>query len=1219
MPSSPRPGGRAILRFVRPTAFRLGAFALERPIGRGGMGEVYAGRHVATGVPVAVKLLSGGKWGTLGIDLFRAEVRAVASLHHPSIVMVLDQGAVTEAEAVQGRFPAGAPWLAMELCTGGTLLDVRGAMTWPAVRAALLTLLDGLAHAHARGVVHRDIKPGNVLLGADGDLRPGLKLTDFGIARVVRPGAREVLDEDTFAGSPSYAAPEQLEGKTREIGPWTDLFSLGCLAWTICTGAPPGSGRPLAALVRSRIRGEVPMFEPIQPMPAGLTPWLLRLLAPRPQERFAGAADAAWALLQQTPDPEPAELLRVDLPALAAMDQATVTGGREPSEAQSLTALLTQGPRQEARHAITRIARDAGAAPETRPSRSQPPPLVDDWRRLDPPAPPMTLLGAGLGLYGLRTIPMVGREDERDRLWDALRDVVRTGQAGAVLVEGPAGVGKSRVVQWIAERADELGVARVIRALHGDPPGTIDGLPSALERALRVEGLDGAELEELLTARLETAGVSDPWLPAGLAELIRPGATLRRDGRRVTLPTGTARLEVMTDALRVLASDRPVLLILDDLQWGREAAALAHRLVRGSSLDRLPVLVIGTVRTPVAPQAPGAAGLERLRGLDIPRIDLERLATEEQRALVTDLLQLHGSLVDEVLERTDGNPLFAIQLVGDWVRRGELHTTDAGWQRAEAAQVALPDDLHALWVQRFDHALAGAGDTTWRALELGAALGQEVDASEWLEICYVGGLTPAGLVESLVDAGLARRTPRGWTFVHGMARDSVARRSREEGRWGVLHALCARHLQTAHAPEDVVRRGRHRLEAGQFTAAAGDLRLGIQTSLRRGRIAVAEELLGALDEALAASRLPPDDQRILTARLLRFRIRRVRTRREDPDGLRALLEAARAAGHPHLECDAQRELGIALRNTGKSEQARDELRAAAGLAEALSYPACQGRALSSLGYALFGLGDREGAVQAFQRALSVLQPLDDHQGLASAYRGLCEVANRVGMVERARAWAERALQLAEAIGDSASEADAWVLLASTALGSQDLEAAAVALERARAARKRAGNLSRLSDIHNLEGEVARARGEHREAEIAYREALALSEAAGSWTFIARMNLAMVLMDGGRFVEALEPIRAARASLIAAGLEPLVVTTNALLLPALASAGLATELDEILVALESALPTHARRDKEVLQALRWAAPILERHDDPERAARVAGLATLYARHLEVSPT
>src|SRR5690606_15752040 len=103
------------------------------------------------------------------------------------------------------------------------------------VRGVLLSILDALAHAHARGVVHRDIKPGNILLGGHDDLRPGVKLADFGLAR----GSEDFGEERSVAGTPVYMAPEQFRGAWRSFGPWTDLYSLGIVAWELVCGKPP--------------------------------------------------------------------------------------------------------------------------------------------------------------------------------------------------------------------------------------------------------------------------------------------------------------------------------------------------------------------------------------------------------------------------------------------------------------------------------------------------------------------------------------------------------------------------------------------------------------------------------------------------------------------------------------------------------------------------------------------------------------------------------------------------------------------------------------------------------------------------------------------------------------------------------------------------------------------------------------------------------------------
>ena len=166
-------------------------------------------------------------------------------------------------------------------------------MGWPRIRPVLLTLLDALAHAHARGFVHRDVKPANVLIGTPFDARPGIKLSDFGIARIEHTS--QDLPEAEFAGSAPYSAPEQLVGPVHEIGPSTDLFGLGCLAWALMTGDPPHASASIPQLISARRAGRLPEFVPVDPVPDGFVQWLRRLLAPASGSRFEYAADAAWA------------------------------------------------------------------------------------------------------------------------------------------------------------------------------------------------------------------------------------------------------------------------------------------------------------------------------------------------------------------------------------------------------------------------------------------------------------------------------------------------------------------------------------------------------------------------------------------------------------------------------------------------------------------------------------------------------------------------------------------------------------------------------------------------------------------------------------------------------------------------------------------------------------------------------------------------------------
>jgi eukaryotic-like serine/threonine-protein kinase len=146
----------------------LGPFDLLSPAGQGGMGEVWSAVHRTEGLAVAVKVVRPALAGDPELrELFRHEVRAAAALDHPNVVLLFDHGEVDDeaAQRSAGRIVAGSPYLVMEWASGGTLASRGPFAEWKDLERALLTILDALAHAHARGVVHRDLKLSNVLLG----------------------------------------------------------------------------------------------------------------------------------------------------------------------------------------------------------------------------------------------------------------------------------------------------------------------------------------------------------------------------------------------------------------------------------------------------------------------------------------------------------------------------------------------------------------------------------------------------------------------------------------------------------------------------------------------------------------------------------------------------------------------------------------------------------------------------------------------------------------------------------------------------------------------------------------------------------------------------------------------------------------------------------------------------------------------------------------------
>jgi serine/threonine protein kinase len=418
-------------RIHRFAGLELGAFVLEAPLGSGAMGQVYRGRHGPSGLPVAVKVLSEEHADPTSREAFRREVQTAAALHHRHVVPVYDHGTVPE-EAGIGGLPVGAPYLVMALAEGGSLLRYARALDWPSIATLLFQLLDALAHAHARGVVHCDLKPENVLLlleNASGGQAPMVvpALADFGIAHAFR-SVQATAGVQQVRGTPQFMAPEQFI-HPRDIGPATDLYALGCMTYEMVCRRMPFEGASALALGMAHVRGPRPEFTPAIDVPEALGLWIARLLRPDWRARFAGAAEAAFALSRF------ADTGATGLPTLDRL-------GISVDLAQFPTVPMASPRLTEVAHEITADYTQRATIPQT-------------WRRVDP-LRSASLVGAGRGLFGLRPVPFVAREAERDQIWEALR-AVSEGATRVVVLTGETGTGKSRLAEWVAQRADEVG------------------------------------------------------------------------------------------------------------------------------------------------------------------------------------------------------------------------------------------------------------------------------------------------------------------------------------------------------------------------------------------------------------------------------------------------------------------------------------------------------------------------------------------------------------------------------------------------------------------------------------------------------------------------------------------------------------------------------------------------------------------------------------------
>lgn len=276
----------------------VGKYRIERLLGEGAMGVVYRGHDPDIDRVVAIKTLHAhliareerGAW----LDRFAREAKAAGRCMHPNLVMVFDYLEL-----------GGAPYLVMEYLEAGTL-EARMAAPPPlpleAVGSVMSQMLAGLGHIHAAGIVHRDVKPANLLLLPDGRL----KIADFGVARVEALGATQ----GGMIGTPSYMSPEQFDARPADHR--SDLFSAGVILYELLCGRKPFPSESLGRLAQAVLNGAfAPPTTVVPALPARFDEVMARVLAPDPAARYGSAAEFAAALV----------------PAFAGLDSSVVPDG----------------------------------------------------------------------------------------------------------------------------------------------------------------------------------------------------------------------------------------------------------------------------------------------------------------------------------------------------------------------------------------------------------------------------------------------------------------------------------------------------------------------------------------------------------------------------------------------------------------------------------------------------------------------------------------------------------------------------------------------------------------------------------------------------------------------------------------------------------------------------------------------------------------------------
>jgi tetratricopeptide (TPR) repeat protein len=293
---APRPEARPAPGPQTPT---VAGYEIVEQLGRGGMGVVFQARQVSLDRLVALKMiLAGAHAGPEELARFRAEADAVARLQHPNIVQIYEIGQYQ-----------GGPYFALEFVDGGSLAQKVAGEPFRAAAQLVERLARAVHYAHQRGIVHRDLKPANVLLarsqhrdaiplrcGSEEADRYEPKITDFGLAKRLE-GDSSQTRTGAVIGTPSYMAPEQAVGRSKDVGPAADVWALGAMLYEMLTGRPPFRAEtPMETLLQVQSEDPVPPARLQRKVPRDLETICLKCLQKEPHKRYASADELAQDL-----------------------------------------------------------------------------------------------------------------------------------------------------------------------------------------------------------------------------------------------------------------------------------------------------------------------------------------------------------------------------------------------------------------------------------------------------------------------------------------------------------------------------------------------------------------------------------------------------------------------------------------------------------------------------------------------------------------------------------------------------------------------------------------------------------------------------------------------------------------------------------------------------------------------------------------------------------
>lgn len=972
-------------------------YSIKKPLGHGGMAEVFEAVDTQNQQSVALKLLLPH----LAVEdvirkRFLREAKVGMELDHPGIVRVFDVG---EAE--------GRPYMAMELVRGQTLEDLLKTKSFDLEQSIGISLkiADALAAAHAKKIVHRDIKPRNIMITDS-----GIKIMDFGLARILETSS--ITDQHEIIGTLYYMSPEQAIGI--KVDESSDIFSLGVVLYQMLTGQLPFTGEHPGAIIHAILYSDPLRINELgKSVPVELEQVIFKALKKKTQVRYRTAAE-----------------LHNDLSKMHYVLQG-----------QSIQLLATEEVFEESPR----------------------------------------------GVYS----HLVGRENEMAELEAAL-DKMFKGDSSVILVSGEAGIGKSRLVWELGRKAKQKQARYLLgRCLFGERGYPYQPIIEVLRDYFKLKGIkDRDSVDAFIDEKISHLSARK--------EIIHSLILLQPD-QPITLINKEQLWDTVSELVKTMARDRPVVLHLDDLHWADAPTLnLLTYLAMTARNERL--IIIATYRPEELAMAEGKrhpleATLELLGKENLSQeLRLARLNKHGTHEVVNSVFadfMFPDNFYDSIHQETEGNPLFVLEVLKYLQDEHIVNKDESGWYlTGELTKIAIPDRVTDV----ITHRLAKLTSETRAVLDVAAVEGYTFQSDTISNVLCEPRLRILRRLQHLEsEHHLIHALEHEYQFDHGKIQETAYNALTPELKTE-YHKMISDYLIKNYGKKDEYagKIARH------LTAARQD-RKALTYLLRAGRYA---QRLYANEEALnyynmglnIISGSKPSDPELNNTEfsLLNGRaavlqvVGNLEPALRDYTRMKILAETSR--NQSDLSTTLLREGSIhAL--MADHETAMQRYEQALNIAKEIEDRTRESSIICAIGDIYHETGKFREAIDKYEQTLELQKQIEDKSRLALTYHNIGYLYWNVGRFDKMKEYMEKSLELSRAVGDRQTEMYATMRAGtyyySTGEARRGLECTEEALKIAR----QIGHKSFESRILSGAGKICCTIGECRRALGYFQEAM----------------------------------------------------------------------------------------------------------------------------------